>query len=53
MLIFLHQKYEIELRNLFRFFEKNRNRKRSDGWHRKLKSNPGKKNFETRTFIQS
>ena len=29
MLIFLHQKYEIELRNLFRIFEKNRNRKRS------------------------
>ena len=30
MLIFLHQKYEIELRNLFRIFEKNRNRKRSN-----------------------
>ena len=29
MLIFLHQKYEIKLRNLFRIFEKNWNRKRS------------------------
>ena len=29
MLILLHKKYEIKLRNLFRIFEKNRNRKRS------------------------
>ena len=36
MLIFLHQKYEIELRNLFRIFEKNRNRKRSNWRRRKM-----------------
>ena len=29
MLIFLHQKYEIELRNLFRIFEKNRKRSKA------------------------